>query len=109
MTVSFHLDPVREIPDRAHDGDIKHRPRSESLEIRRSDWYLAKSSSDPGSFSTRNEVDETKELEDQPIVRRRRRSASYSVSSSSSVGPTFDPILEEPVGQELQRILEGDS
>lgn len=113
MTVSFHLDPVREIPDRAHEGDIKYRPRSESLEIHRSsrdsDWYLAKSSSDPGAFSTRNHGDETKELEDQPIVRGRRRSASYSVPSSSSLGPTFDPILEEPVGQELQRILEGDS
>jgi hypothetical protein len=31
-----------------------------------------------------------------------------SPSRNAGIGPTFDPILEEPVGQELQQILDGD-
>lgn len=113
VNVTFHLDPVGEIACRTKDGDIKHRPRADSLDIRRSsrdtEWYVKKAHSDPSSFSPEESGDE---VEEQPVVVRRRRSASCSVPSSSvqsSSVSTFDPILEEPVGHELQRILEGDS
>ena len=53
-----------------------------------------------------NEVKDSEEFQVPPS--RRRRSASCHVLSSSKANPGFHTIQEEPVGEELQRILEGD-
>lgn len=109
MNVSFHVNPAEDIPELKISGGLRHRPRSESLDSRRSpprDLEYPTQESNT-SHSLRNNRDN---LEEGPIVHRRRRSASCSVPSSSNhVAGSIDPILEEPVGDELQRILEGDS
>ncbi len=116
VNTTFLLGSVGKISGRKREMDVKHRPRADSLEILRSsrdtDWYLKKAHSDPISFSPEVNVEKAEKSQEEPVVHQRRRSASCSVPSSSSpstTGATFDPILEEPVGNELQRILEGDS
>jgi len=105
MNVSFHIKSAEDMPNLKFSAGVRHRPRSESLDIRRTPQDLEEDCNDP--LQTNRE-----ELEGQPIVHRRRRSASCSVlvpsSSERGSGP-FDPILEEPVGDELQRVFEGDS
>ena len=102
MNVSFHVKPTENAPNLKPIGILRHRPRSESLDIRLSSQAFENSAEELGI--------KREELEEQPILHRRRRSASCSVPSSPRIGDgTFDPILEEPVGQELERVLEGDS
>jgi len=84
---------------------LRQRPRAESLDLRRTVQNL----DDTSSFHGRAIADKTEESEEQPAAHRRRRSVSCSVPlSSQAVGATFDPILEEPVVNELQEILEGE-
>ena len=102
MNVSFHVKTANDAPVLKPIGILKRRPRSESLDIRLPSQAFENSADEFGI--------EREELEEQSNIRRRRRSASCSVPSSPKIrdGP-FDPILEEPVGQELERVLEGDS
>jgi hypothetical protein len=82
------------------------RPRAESLDILPSlAWRGTRAVHDDEPMSP--EIDR---LEFQaPRKQGRRRSASCSVpSSSQSSVDASDTIIEEPVGEELQRILEGD-
>jgi hypothetical protein len=81
------------------------RQRSESLEIRQSH-----SDEDPARLYPTEPLQESKEF-DVPEVPRRRRSASCHVLSSGkkSSGGGFQTIYEEPVGEDLQRILEGQN
>ena len=102
MNVSFHVKTANDAPVLKPIGILKRRPRSESLDIRVSSQACEYSGEELGI--------KREELEEQPIIHRRRRSASCSVPSSPRIGDgAFDPILEEPVGQELERVLEGDS
>jgi hypothetical protein len=109
MNVSFHINPAAEEPPaRKINASLRHRPRSESLDDRRSSQDLECPTQE--SESRHPLIADGEEPEEQPIVHRRRRSASYSVPSSPGIGAgPFDPILEEPVGDDLQRVLGGDS
>lgn len=85
-------------------SDNYFRPRAESLEIRQT--LSAEDKIFPGYSPVNNEVKDSDEFPVPPS--RRRRSASCHVLSSSKSDPGFHTIQEEPVGEELQRILEGD-
>jgi hypothetical protein len=82
------------------------RPRAESLDILPSlAWRGTRAVHDDEPMSP-----EMDRLEFQaPRKQGRRRSASCSVPSSQSSIGASDTIIEEPVGEELQRILEGDT
>ena len=90
---------------------MRIRPRSESLDNRHSSQDLEYPTQIPSASSDPLAENEEEKLEEEePKVHRRRRSASCSVPSSPRIGASpFDPILEEPVGDDLQRILEADS
>ena len=90
------------IGDRLNSSGSYFRPRAESLDIRqtRSEDQIF-----PGSSSVNNEL---KDGEEFPVPTPRRRSASCHVLSSIKSDAGFQTIQEEPVGGELQRILEGD-
>ena len=87
----------------SYSGDY-FRPRAESLEIRQT--LSAEEKMFPGYSPLNNEVKDSEEFQVPPS--RRRRSASCHVLSSNKADPGFHTIQEEPVGEELQRILEGD-
>jgi len=81
------------------------RPRAGSLELRKA------------HFTEPPTSNEEEELDQQPTVGKdgfhvpmapRRRSASFHVLSSVNPNGGFQTIEEEPVGEELQEILEGD-
>jgi hypothetical protein len=107
VNVTFDLNPVDDLRG-TNNGDWRQRPRAESLDIRFSQPHQ------PDHDSTLSFLDEHSEesaVAVPPTQHRRRRSASCSILSpprSTESGLTFDPILEEPVGHELQQILEGD-
>jgi hypothetical protein len=91
------------------------RSRAQSLDIRRSPamtqgvGWRNDQSPETNDFGE-EKLSASEELQTEPRVQGRRRSASCSVLSPSSSSQTIcDTILEEPVGEELQRILEGDS
>lgn len=107
-------------------GRTFHRPRSESLDDATAHEHTSLGGSKDNSAAGRvrvtaidnyndNSVDLTRgeQLEDRPHMKRtpgRRRSQSCSVpSSSGSSRGMFDTILEEPVGEELHRLLDSDS
>jgi hypothetical protein len=95
------------------------RPRAESLDIRKSHATLG--GLDLRGFRGRSDVDDSPELDvddalatseamQTPSLHRRRRSLSLNLPSPSRGSPDgCDTIYEEPVGEVLQRILEGDS
>lgn len=108
-TVNVTLDVNPADDDRAGgSSDWRQRPRAESLDVRYGQKCLVEDGvSAPFLVETPGDT----EVVPPAAQQRRRRSASCSVlppSRTTGSGPTFDPILEESVGQELQRILEGD-
>ena len=107
VSVTFDVDPVDDLRG-TNNGDWRQRPRAESLDIRFSQPHRPDNDT---ALSFLDERSEESEVAAPPTQHRRRRSASCSILSPQrnvESGPTFDPILEEPVGHELQQILEGD-
>lgn len=96
------------------------RRRAESLDIRGSSSFMPEHGMLPEQHGGSPQHDSTSErdlkseedIEDPPtslFTHRRRRSASCHVLSTTSPGSPggCDTILEEPIGEELQQILEG--
>lgn len=107
VAVTFDLDTIEDNRG-GHDNDWRQRPRAESLDIR---YSQHKQSEHDRSQTSLGERPEDSELPSATIPHRRQRSASCSVlspSRESGSGPKFDPILEEPVGEELQQVFESD-
>jgi hypothetical protein len=95
------------------------RRRAESLDIRHSSSFMPEHGKLPEQHGGSPEYDSTLERElkseediEDPsqFTHRRRRSASCHVLSTTSHGSPggCDTILEEPIGEELQQILEGN-
>ena len=92
------------------------RSRARSLDIRQTygnfchvDWEEDQRPLESASLSDEKEP-ASEDTQVQPRLKGRRRSASCTVPSSShSSSGVCDTIHEEPVGEELQRILEGDT
>jgi len=104
--VTFHLNST-DCSRSDSNGDWRQRPRAESLDLR-----TTHRPDEDTSISFLGEIPEEPTEVVPSTPQRRRRSASCSIltpSRNPGSEPTFDPILEEPVGHALQEILEGDT
>ena len=88
------------------------RLRAHSLDIQRSSTILNVSKGPLSPELQNNAEEKLLEAEESPPERiraGRRRSLSCSVPTSHNTKSGCETIFEEPVGEELQSILEGDS
>lgn len=86
------------------------RQRAESFDVRRISGLQERNTEQPVYQSEEKVELESESKEELSPRHGRRRSASCSVPSTSKASSgIFDPIEEEPVGEQLQLVLEGDS
>jgi len=108
------LDPISENSTRTGrcglDKNYYHRPRAESLDVRGSSVTQLQSKGEKNMSYLYLAAVESLEEEPTPShSRRRSQSCSVPSASSASAVDDCDPIMDKPIGEELQCILGGDS
>jgi len=111
---SSPLDPISENSTRTGrcglDKNYYHRPRAESLDVRGSSVTQLQSKGEKNMSYLYLAAVESLEEEPTPShSRRRSQSCSVPSASSASAVDDCDPIMDKPIGEELQCILGGDS